>query len=430
MKRVSPLTALALSFVASAMAAPDMAPLTLTTLQSQHGALIDTRPSAQYNGWPVAPGVFGHEPGALNLAARWLSEMSDHDLRGWAMRHGLQTTQPIALYGSTRQIADVTTRLTALGYQHIAPLSGALSQPQRLVRLAHYEQLVYPQWLADARLGKPVDHPPSADWKLLEAGWGQPKKYLFSHIPGADYIDTMEVEQEPLWNKVPDAKLAAMLVRHGIRANTTVVLYARDVYTAARVAQIMLYAGVKDVRLLDGGWRSWADSGLPVARGWPDKVTPAPDFGAPVPAAPQLMLNTAQARALLHRADASLVSIRSWPEFIGATSGYSYIKPMGDIPGARWGHGGSDSTHMEDFHNPDGTMRAEDDISAMWQQWNITRHQHVAFYCGTGWRAAEAFMYARAMGWAHIGVYDGGWYEWSSTPANPTVRGERGPDAL
>ncbi len=57
--------------------------------------------------------------------------------------------------------------------------------------------------------------------------------------------------------------------------------------------------------------------------------------------------------------------------FIGTTSGYSYIKPKGEIAGARWGHAGSDSTHMEDFHNPDGTMRSADDITAMWKAWNI-----------------------------------------------------------
>ncbi len=34
----------------------------------------------------------------------------------------------------------------------------------------------------------------------------------------------------------------------------------------------------------------------------------------------------------------------------------------------------------------------------------------------TGWRASETFMYARAMGWPHVAVYDGGWYEWSSNP--------------
>lgn len=66
------------------------------------------------------------------------------------------------------------------------------------------------------------------------------------------------MESEPLWNKVSDAQLKAMLAKHGIRHDTTVILYGRDVYAAARVAQIMLYAGVKDVRLLDGGWQTRA----------------------------------------------------------------------------------------------------------------------------------------------------------------------------
>ena len=56
-------------------------------------------------------------------------------------------------------------------------------------------------------------------------------------------------------------------------------------------------------------------------------MKPEPDFGVKIPAQPQLMLDMEQARGLLHRRDASLVSIRSWPEFVGTTSGYSYIKP-------------------------------------------------------------------------------------------------------
>ncbi len=55
------------------------------------------------------------------------------------------------------------------------------------------------------------------------------------------------MESEPLWNKVSDEQLKAMLAKHGIRHDTTVILYGRDVYAGARVAQIMLYAGVKDV---------------------------------------------------------------------------------------------------------------------------------------------------------------------------------------
>ncbi|HDS4871979.1 TPA: sulfurtransferase [Citrobacter koseri] len=433
MKRVSQMTALALASglaCASSWAADMAQSLTFSQLQQKQGAAINTRQSAFYNGWPqTLNGPSGHEPSALNLSASWLDKMSDEQLAAWLQLHQLRKDAPLALYGNDSGVQAVKSRLQKAGFSQIATLSDALTDPSRLQKLPHFEQLAYPQWLHALQQNQPVTAKPAGDWKVIEAGWGAPKYYLLSHIPGAGYIDTNEVESEPLWNKVSDAQLKAMLAKHGIRHDTTVILYGRDVYAAARVAQIMLYAGVKDVRLLDGGWQTWSDAGLPVERGMPTDVKPEPDFGVAIPAQPQLMLDMEQARALLHRQDASLVSIRSWPEFIGTTSGYSYIKPKGEIAGARWGHAGSDSTHMEDFHNPDGTMRSAEDIAAMWKQWDILPDQHVAFYCGTGWRASETFMYARAMGWKNVAVYDGGWYEWSSDPKNPVSTGERDPDS-
>lgn len=428
---VAPALAMALGLACASSWAAELAkPLTLDQLQQQNGKAIDTRSSAFYNGWPqTLNGPSGHEPAALNLSAGWLDKMSTEQLNAWIKQHNLKADAPVALYGNGKDVDAVKTRLQKAGFTHISILSDALSEPSRLQKLPHFEQLVYPQWLHDLQQGKEVTAKPAGDWKVIEAARGAPKLYLISHIPGADYIDTNEVESEPLWNKVSDEQLKAMLAKHGIRHDTTVILYGRDVYAAARVAQIMLYAGVKDVRLLDGGWQTWSDAGLPVERGTPPKVKAEPDFGVKIPAQPQLMLDMEQARGLLHRQDASLVSIRSWPEFIGTTSGYSYIKPKGEIAGARWGHAGSDSTHMEDFHNPDGTMRSADDITAMWKAWNIKPDQQVSFYCGTGWRASETFMYARAMGWNNVSVYDGGWYEWSSDPKNPVATGERGPDS-
>lgn len=355
--------------------------------------------------------------------------MNDEQLAGWAKQHNLTPASVIALYGSDADNQAVNARLKKAGYSTVSTLGDALQTPARLQRLPHFEQLVYPQWIHQLQQGKKVAAAPTGDFKIIEAAWGAPKFYLLNHIPDADYIDTNEVESEPLWNKVSDDKLKAMLAKHGIRHDTTVILYGRDVYAAARVAQIMLYAGVKDVRLLDGGWKAWSDANLPVGRGTPTNVKPANDFGAPIPGQPQLMVDMEQARGLLHRKDASLVSIRSWPEFIGETSGYSYIKPKGEIAGARWGHAGSDATHMEDFHNPDGTMRSADDIAAMWKQWHILPDQHVAFYCGTGWRASETFMYARAMGWQNVAVYDGGWYEWSAHLQNPVTTGPLTPES-
>ncbi len=394
----------------------------------QNSTIIDTRPSAFYNGWPTgSPERSGHEPTALNLSASWLGKMDDSMLKHWLQEHNLTPDSHIAFYGSKEETDAVAEKLQQAGYKNLALLQDALQQPDRLIRLTNYQELVYPAWLRAVQEGKPVHAAPAKKWRVIEVAWGAPKKYLISHIPNAGYIDTNDLESEPLWNVVSAEKINETLTKAGVDADTTVILYGRDMAGVSRVAHVMLYAGVKDVRLLDGGWQSWDDAGYPVERGLPANVTPVKEFGVTIPAQPQLMKDMAQAKDLLNRQDASLVSIRTWDEFIGTTSGYKYIKPKGDIPGARWGHAGSDAFHLEDYHNPDGTMRSADDITKMLQQWKINKDQDVAFYCGTGWRASEVFMYTRAMGWPNVSVYDGGWYEWSSHADNPQVQGERKP---
>lgn len=126
---------------------------------------------------------------------------------------------------------------------------------------------------------------------------------------------------------------------------------------------------------------------------------------------------------MLTQAQATLVSVRTWNEYIGKTSGYDYIAPRGEIVGARWGHAGADGdvNDMGAFHTSAGLMRPAAEIAQLWRSQHIHPHGHVAFYCGTGWRASLAFFYAWLMGWDDISVYDGGWLEWSSEPGNPTV---------
>lgn len=140
---------------------------------------------------------------------------------------------------------------------------------------------------------------------MIEAGWGMRDTFRQGHIPGADYLDTGELESEPLWNVVAPEALRNVLAAHGIRCDTTVILYSRTPLAAARVAHILLYAGVQDVRVLDGGWRAWLCAGFPVVSGDALSITSACDFGAPLPAQPQLMLSLPQARALLNCKDAS-----------------------------------------------------------------------------------------------------------------------------
>jgi thiosulfate/3-mercaptopyruvate sulfurtransferase len=69
-------------------------------------------------------------------------------------------------------------------------------------------------------------------------------------------------------------------------------------------------------------------------------------------------------------------------------------------------------------------MRDYHEIEAHWRESGITSDKRVVFYCGTGWRASEAFFYAYLMGWKKVAVYDGGWFEWSRDEANPIESGE------
>lgn len=283
--------------------------------------------------------------------------------------------------------------------------------------LARWRQLVAPAWLAVLIDGAPVEAQPSADWRLLEIGCGGAALFAHAHIPGASYIDTGEFECEPLWNKVDDEALLRLLLAHGVRHDTTVILYGRNNLAAARFAHLLLYAGGADVRLLDGGFASWEAGGHRRARGPAAHAASraADEFGTAFPAHPEYLIGTHQARALLSAPDSALVSIRSEAEFLGKVSGYSYIAARGDIPGARWGRAGADGdvNSMSAYHLADGRMKPAAEIVMQWREQGIVEGMRIGFYCGTGWRASLAFFYAWLMGWPHISVYDGGWLEWS-----------------
>ncbi|HEX8610809.1 MAG TPA: rhodanese-like domain-containing protein [Telluria sp.] len=257
--------------------------------------------------------------------------------------------------------------------------------------------------------------------RLIEVGCAGAAAFEQAHIDGAAYLDTRELEAPPLFNKVDDAAWLRSLLAQGVRHDTTVIVYSRNPLAGARAAHLMLYAGVLDVRMLDGGFAAWCAAGLPSAAGAAPAPMPAQDFGAPFPGRPDYLTGMAQARALLARPDAALVSIRTWSEYTGATSGYSYIAARGEIPGALWGRAGreGDVNSMSHFQHPDGRMLDGEAIEALWRAAGMQRACHNAFYCGTGWRASLAFFYAWVIGWERISVYDGGWYEWSADPANP-----------
>jgi thiosulfate/3-mercaptopyruvate sulfurtransferase len=222
----------------------------------------------------------------------------------------------------------------------------------------------------------------------------------------------------------------------GISHDTTVILYGRDAegaanekwpgrrggqIAAARAAMILHYCGVDDVRLLDGGYDTWVQAGNPLETTVREPI-PVATFGVQIPSRPEVFVDIDGAKQILADQDnAALVSVRTWNEQIGQVSGYGYIEQAGRIAGDVWGNHGLPASQRQHYRNADNTMRAYPEIAASWEQAGIRPDKRVAFYCGTGWRASEAWFYAHLMGWPRIAVYDGGWYEWSQDPINNPI---------
>ena len=178
-----------------------------------------------------------------------------------------------------------------------------------------------------------------------------------------------------------------------------------------RCAAVMKYAGVEDIRILNGGTKRLEKENYSFVKGYIDP-TPVLDFGAEIPANKDVLIDFEKELELVNSPTAVIASIRSWPEYIGKVTGYTYIDVKGDIANSRFGYAGSDPYHMQDYRNIDNTMFNYNIIQQRWKDWGITSDKEVSFHCGTGWRASEAYFYAQAMGWNNIHVYDGSWYEW------------------
>ena len=407
--------------------------------------VVDVRPLAEYNGWRAQDTVRGgHIPGAVAFPVEWLLRLDDVELHALLENKGISASGEVVVYGDAGGVSIFRSRLAehtsvpvrtyAAGW---AEWGADASLP--VERLATFERLVHPAWLRELLDGGRPEAAPGVRFLLFHVNFGLPEEYADGHLPGALYLDTNQLEGPPDWNRRSPKELDAAVRMLGIRRDTTVILYGRDTeggadekwpgrragqLAATRAALILSYCGIDDVCLLDGGYDAWAQAGHPLET-VPRFPTWVPAFGAAIPARSELILDLEEAKQLLaDREGAVLVSVRSWDEHIGKVSGYSYVGQVGRIAGDVWGGSGSDAYHMQHFRNVDNTMRPYPEMAASWEQAGITPDKRVGFYCGTGWRASEAWFCASLMGWPCVSVYDGGWFEWSRNPdENPIAVG-------
>ncbi|MFC0450865.1 sulfurtransferase [Rhodococcus jostii] len=239
--------------------------------------------------------------------------------------------------------------------------------------------------------------------------------YLAAHIPGAVFVDLdteLAAHGEPALGRHPlpaVADLQAAARRWGLTAGTPVVAYDNTGnLAAARAWWLLRWAGVADVRLLDGGLAAWTAAELPTRSG--DEHPAAP--GDIILTEGQLPTLTADEAAAL-ATEGVLLDARAAERYSGETEP---VDPKaGHIPGAR-------SAPTSENLGPDGRFASVDALRARFTAVGAEPGTTVGVYCGSGVTAAHQVA-ALALAGVDAVLYPGSWSQWSSDPGRPVSTG-------
>lgn len=411
-------------------------------LSDGSAVVVDTRVNDAYNGWAldgVARG--GHIPGATDFPAAGLASGAEDAeiIINRSLEHkGLTGEARVILYdaggGEALQVAEF---LAGKGISHISLYdvnAWADDENKEMESYPQYELIVPAAVVKDLLDGKEVaTFDPDKPVKIVEVSWGDTEQsgYLEGHVPTAFHINTDDFEpptetDPPEWRLGSDEILQNLVLKNGITANDCVITTSAQPMAAYRFATILQYLGVQDVRVMNGGMNNWNAAGFALST---EEVIPEPvdDFGAEIPANPDVIDTVAETQAFLADDDRyHLMDIRTWGEYIGNDTGYSYHNIAGRIDGAVFAYAGEDgdSNSMTYYRNADWSMRNGYEILSLWEEAGANLEHRLSFMCGGGWRAAETYWFARVMG-LDAALYSDGWCAWSNDGL-PFLTGEPG----
>lgn len=287
----------------------------------------------------------------------------------------------------------------------------------------HSEVIVTPDWVyslqqfhARKTTARPATYKHS-HFVIIETGWGklsEAKDYRAGHVPSAVYLNTDEFENGyPRWHLKPLRALQHVIGKHGITHNTTVIVYSKQTIAAARVWWILHYAGVSDVRILDGGFAAWRATGFSSET----KINLPPPTTFRAKPREHWLATTAYVRERFDKHSIWLADARSAAEYRGEVSGYDYLLQRGRLPGAIAIGDADDQSQL--YQTADGRLLPPSEVATRWAKMGITASgnqfdREVIFYCGSGWRSSLTFLYAYLLGYENIRNYSDGWSDWST----------------
>lgn len=255
-------------------------------------------------------------------------------------------------------------------------------------------------------------------WRL--AGPPTAELYAAGHLPAAVAVDLGTDLSRPRRpgegrHPLPDpGALQATLRRWGVAEGGAVVAYDDgDGSSAARAWWLLRWAGIRAVRVLDGGYAAWTERGLPVITD-----VPAPEPGDVLVRPGGMPVLDAAGAAEVARTGV-LLDARAAERYRGETEP---IDPVaGHIPGAR--------SAPTTGNVAEGRFRSPAELRDRFAALGVRPDRPVGAYCGSGVTAAQVVLALELAG-TSAALYPGSWSEWVADPARPVATGdETGPAA-
>jgi len=246
--------------------------------------------------------------------------------------------------------------------------------------------------------------------RVLDVRWslavpdGRPA-YAEAHLPEAIYVDLNEDLASPpsaIEGRHPlptQASLERAARAWGLVEGEAVVVYDdASGMAAARAWWLLRHAGLRDVRILDGGLAAWRAADAPLESG---DITPT---------ATEIELSWGHMPVVDADAAAEfsssgvLLDARAGERYRGETEP---IDPRaGHIPGAV-------SAPTQGNLGEDGTFLAADALRSRFANLGVDGSQAVAVYCGSGVTAAHEIAALAEAGF-DAALYPGSWSQWSN----------------
>jgi thiosulfate/3-mercaptopyruvate sulfurtransferase len=240
-------------------------------------------------------------------------------------------------------------------------------------------------------------------------------EYREGHLPGAVNVmyGALAIKKNNLDNEMPQSDdLADVLNAAGITSKSKVVIYNKvdnilERANMTRIAQTFVYAGIKDVAVLDGGLNKWIA----------DKKAVVKETVAVKPATEAFAFNNKiiveQKQVLERHGKALLVDTRE-PEFFFGAAKLPFVEKPGRIKGAV-------SLPSTWAFSKEGGFRPTDEL-----QKYVTgvigndKKREIIVYCDTG-RLASTWWYmlTQVFGYTNVAMYDGSSQDFMKNPNFP-----------